>query len=104
MLTNLVGKMVNWLGGMLSCSYGISRYHAWKNWEDSGRLPCRVRERGACDTEQTCCVVGCTPLDIYGVREGLCGEGRLRGLARTVFGLLLLRGGSSERPLCGCRA
>src|SRR5688572_30649231 len=48
--------------------------------------------------------MGCTTFDIYGVREGLCGEGRLRGPARAVFGLLLLWGGPSERPLCGCRA
>src|SRR5215212_10827120 len=59
--------------------------------------------REASDTEQTCCVVGCTPLDIYGVREGLCGERGFRCPSRAVFGLLLLWEGASERSLCGCR-
>src|ERR671911_905455 len=48
--------------------------------------------------------MGCTPLDIYGVRAGLCREGGFRGTARAVFGLLLLWRGPPERPLFGRRA
>src|SRR5829696_4530534 len=103
MLTNLVGKMVI---GLVACSHVVTAYPGIMRGR-TGRIrdayPVEY-ERGACDTEQTCCVVGRTPLDIYGVREGLCGEGRLRGLARAVFGLVLLWRGPPERPLCGCRA